>query len=190
MPYPKFECCTSHDCHQIKIKLLPKQFIYCWLPGWFRQTSICFTWRLVGILDIDFKLLAHVEQPWPRRPVTELTALQQPNFITTWPHTVHVFHFLYSIWSSLLRQTVASHVLSMSEGYCCGIQILKKQIQTSTVYFMPSIHFSAFDKHLCKKYAILFCHSHENWDNYPCQSFFPPQKSFLDFCVFLMARTG
>lgn len=44
---PKFECCTSHNCHQIKMKLLPKQFISCWLASWFRHTSLCLR-RLVG----------------------------------------------------------------------------------------------------------------------------------------------
>lgn len=122
------------------------------------------------------------------------------NCITDWLHTAQVFYFLYSFqhhsWGKL------SHILSIFQGYCWGIQMLKK-IDSDLccffgqigIFFMQFLYFSAFDKHLCKKYAILFCILTVTKRNIiihvsPVYTFFFFFKSFSDFCVFLMARTG
>lgn len=155
-----FNAAPLNGCHQIKIKLHPNQFIYWWLLSWFRHTSLtfldlCFAW---------FKLLFLIKIskfcPMLNSHDTEHQSLSQ---LHHWL-TAHCTGFLFSLQhsTSLFRQTV-THFVHFSRILLGNSNAEKNRFRSvlffcqNGIFFMQSLYFSAFDKHLCKKYAIFFC---------------------------------
>lgn len=144
----------------------PNQFVYRQLLNLFRSLAfqeLSFVYLLLFLIkmsnfcpmlsshDADNQSLSWQHSPIHTSSLSDCTlhrflfSLQHPASLLR--HNCHTFHTFFTYWCCWRIQTLKNNTFRPELFFFLKFWI----------FFMPFLYFSAFDKHLCKINAILFC---------------------------------